>query len=176
MSNSPSDQEIQQAANVISRLPKGYLPFDLFIAIAAKVTVPTMEVVPLRRNGDKLEILLTQRPEDDPYWPSGWHMTGTVIRANDAEGTDFSSGIQRVLRDELHGTVTPLGEIKFAGMKFWDVARGRELDRMFYFETDARDEDVQGGKFFDVDNLPESTLEHHKVMIPEIVAKFRSNL
>ena len=71
MNNPPSDEEIRNAAGVIARLPKGYLPFELFIAIAAKTTVPTMEVAPLRRNGEKVEILLTQRPNNDPYWPGG---------------------------------------------------------------------------------------------------------
>lgn len=171
--NRPTDKEIHNAAEIIKKLPKGYLPFELFIAIAAKVTVPTMEVAPLRRNGERIEVLMTKRPDDDPYWPGGWHLTGTVIRANDAEGTDFSSGIERVLRDELHGTITPVGKVRYAGMKFWDVKRGRELDQMFYFETDATDEDVKEGQFFDVEDLPDSTLEHHKIMIPEIVTAFR---
>jgi len=174
--NQPSSEEIHQAADVIKRLPKGYLPFELFIAVASKVTVPTMEVAPLRRTSDgNVEVLLTKRPVDDPYWPGGWHLTGTVIRANDKEGTDFSSGVERVLRDELHGAVKPIDGIKYAGMKFWDVKRGRELDQMFYFETKATDTDVREGKFFNVNSLPESTLEHHKIMIPEIVAAFLSN-
>lgn len=171
--NRPTEEEIAQAVRVINKLPKGYLPFDLFIAVAAKVTVPTMEVAALRRAGNgNVEVLLTQRPADDPYWPSGWHLTGTVIRANDKEGTDFSSGVERVLQDELHGTIKPVSDIKYAGIKFWDVKRGRELDQMFYFETNATDEDVQEGKFFDVSKLPETTLEHHKIMIPEIVEAF----
>lgn len=174
LQNRPTDEEIHQAAEIIARLPKGYLPFELFIAVAAKITMPTMEVAPLRKNGDKLEVLMTQRPADDPYWPSGWHLTGTVIRANDNEGADFASCFERVLRDELHNTIHPLDEMHYVGMKFWDVKRGRELDQMFYFETNARDEDVREGAFFDVENLPETTLEHHKIMVPEIAAAFRA--
>lgn len=176
MQKTPTDDEIKQAASVINRLPKGFLPFDLFIAIASKVTVPTMELAPIRRgkNGD-IEVLLTQRPADDPYWPDEWHMPGTVIRASDNEGTDFSSGVERVLQDELHGTVRMLGEPKYVGMKFWEIPRGRELDQIFYFETDARDEDVVEGKFFNVNNLPESTILQHKIMIPEIVAAIKDD-
>ena len=96
------------------------------------------------------------------------------MRANDTEGTDFSSGVQRVLKDELHGTIRPISDIQYAGMKFWDVKRGRELDQMFYFETDATDDDVQEGQFWDVEQLPDTTLEHHKIMIPEIVAAFHA--
>lgn len=171
--NRPTEEEVHMAADVIRRLPKGFLPFDLFISIAEKVTTPTMEVAPLRRRGDKIEVLMTQRPDTDPHWPGGWHLTGTVVRATDDEG-DFSSGFNRVLYDELHGTVQPIDEIQYVGMKFWDVERGRELDQMFYFETNATDDDVKEGAFFDVENLPVTTLEHHKIMIPEIVSAFLS--
>lgn len=168
----PTPEEIHQAAGVIKRLPKGFLPFELFIAIAEKVTTPTMETAPLRTNPEGgVEVLLTQRPADDPHWPSGWHIPGTVIRATDNEG-NFQSGFERVLKDELHGTVRPLGSLHRVGIKFWDVNRGRELDIVHYFETDAADEAVMEGKFFDVNDLPETTLEHHKVMIPEIAAAF----
>lgn len=174
MSNTPTDDEIKQAVDVIDRVQKGFLPHDLFIAVAAKVTMPTMELVPVRqdKNGE-VEVLLTQRPDDDPYWPSQWHMPGTVIRASDNEGTDFSSGMERVLQNELYGTIRMIGEPQYAGMKFWNVLRGRELDQIFYFETDAKDEDVVEGRFFSANNLPELTMSHHKIMIPEIAAAFK---
>lgn len=173
--NIPSEKEIQQAAEVIWKLPKGTLPLELFYAVAAKVTVPTMELAPLRVTGNKIEILLTKRPATDPYWPNLWHMTGTVIRANDDEGSDFASGVARVLRDELHGSIPMIGKPQFVGIHFWDVSRGRELDQMFYFVTDARDEAVQEGQFFDVTDVPDTTIEHHKIMIPEIVDAFKAS-
>jgi hypothetical protein len=172
----PTDNEIKQAVDVVKRLEKGFLPFDLFIAFASKVVMPTMELLPVRRSesGD-IEVLLTQRPGDDPYWPNEWHIPGTVIRASDNEGTDFSSGVKRVMQNELHGTIHMIGRPQYAGMKFWDVARGRELDQMFYFETNTKDADVVEGKFFPANNLPETTMSHHKIMIPEIVAAFLNN-
>jgi hypothetical protein len=175
MLDTPSEDEIKQAVDVVNRLQKGFLPFDLFIALASKITMPTMELLPVRRseNGE-VEVLLTQRPADDPYWPNEWHIPGTVIRASDNEGTDFLSGVERVMQNELHGTIKMIGKPQYVGMKFWDVARGRELDQIFYFETDAKDTDVIEGKFFSADNLPESTMVHHKVMIPEIVTVVKS--
>jgi hypothetical protein len=59
--------------------------------------------------------------------------------------------------------------------KFWDVERGRELDSVFYFETDVKDEDILEGTFFPVDQLPDLTIDHHKVMIPEIAVAFLHN-
>ena len=56
----PSPEEIHFAAAVINRLPKGFLPRELFEAIAAKTTTPTMEVAPIRHGVDgEPEILLT---------------------------------------------------------------------------------------------------------------------
>ena len=173
--NMPSEKEIHQAVETIWKLPKGTLPIELFYAVAAKVTVPTMELAPLRVAGNKIEILLTRRAETDPYWPNLWHLTGTVLRADDDEGSDFSSGVTRVLRDELHGSIPMIGKPQFVGIHFWDVPRGRELDQVFYFVTNAQDDAVQEGQFFDVTDLPDTTIEHHKVIIPEIVTAFEAS-
>lgn len=171
--NIPSQEDIAFASDVLIRSPKGFLPFELFLAVAARVTTPTMELAPLRQNDDgTLEILLTQRPATDPYWPNGWHMPGTVLRATDKEG-DFSSGIERILRDELHGKVPMRGMPAYVTTKFWDVLRGRELDTVYYFKTDVADSDLVEGKFFAVDDLPSTTLDHHKIIITEIAAAFR---
>ncbi len=169
----PTPEEIAQAAEVLRRLPKGFLPLEIFHAIAEKVTTPTMEVAPLRVNeAGEVEVLLTKRPDDDPHWPGGWHIPGTVIRATDDEGS-LQSGFERVLQKELHGSIPVVDDLQLVSMKFWDVTRGRELDMVHYFETNATDEDVAEGQFFTVDHLPEMTLDHHKIMIPEIVATFR---
>jgi hypothetical protein len=99
-------------------------------------------------------------------------MPGTVIRSTDQEGS-LDSGFHRILAGELEGRVQPLAEPVYVGMKFWDVERGRELDQMHYIEVEA-DADTPG-QFFAIDNLPATTLDHHKVMIPEIMAAFEFN-
>lgn len=168
-----TDDEINQVAEILSRLPKGFLPFPIFIQVTRLVTTPTMEVAPLRMVNGSPEIYLTQRPHDDPYWPSGWHIPGTVIRSTDNEH-DFSSGFARVLADELGEAFTFVEEPVFVGIKFWDVSRGRELDMVHYVHVEVDEDAILPGKFFTVDELPETTLEHHKIMIPEIIAAFES--
>jgi hypothetical protein len=168
-----TDEEIRITAENLKRLPKGFLPKEIFLAVAELVTTPTMEVAPLRINENRqTEVLLTQRPADDAHWPNGWHMPGTVIRSTDEEGS-LRSGFNRILQSELKEDVRPLAEPVFVGTKFWDVERGRELDQMYYIEVEANDETP--GQFFTVDNLPETTLAHHKVMIPEIIMAFEFN-
>ncbi|QHN43320.1 hypothetical protein GII36_05740 [Candidatus Mycosynbacter amalyticus] len=170
--NRPSNEEISQAVDTLNRLPRGYLPFDLFIAVSAKITQPSYELLAIRVNQGITEVLLTQRPKDDPFWPGEWHMTGTIIRASDAEGQDFPSCRERVLRDEMHGVVKPIDEIEYAGLRFGDSRRAKELNHMFYFVTDVSDDEIQEGKFWPVDALPERTITHHRIMIPRIVDMF----
>ncbi len=169
-----TEQEIQNVADMLARLPRGYLPQPIFWAVARLVTMPCMEVAPLRIVNGQLEIYLTQRPENDPHWPNGWHIPGTIIRSSDEEGS-LKTGIERVLKDELEG-LRCVSEPAFVTMKFWDVTRGRELDLVHYVLVETTDETKLDGKFFSVENLPESTLEHHKIMIPEIATAYRATL
>ena len=170
-----SEEEIRVTAEYLRRLPKGFLPKEIFLAVAELVTTPTMEVAPLRTNEQgQTEVLLVQRPADDAHWPSGWHMPGTVIRSTDQEGS-LDSGFHRILAGELEGQVRPLANPVYVGMKFWDVERGRELDQMHYIEVEADDIADMPGQFFTIDTLPDTTLGHHKVMIPEIMAAFEVN-
>ncbi|HCR55580.1 TPA: hypothetical protein DIV49_01275 [Candidatus Saccharibacteria bacterium] len=168
-----TDDEINAVASQLQRLPRGYLPLPIFWSVANLVTTPTMEVAPLRNTADGLEIYLTQRPENDPHWPSGWHIPGTVIRSTDEEGS-LASGFARVLKDELGEGIRYVGEPVQVTTKFWDVTRGRELDLVHYIEVEVIDDTKLTGQFFPVNSLPESTLEHHKIMIPEIVAAYEA--
>lgn len=174
--NQPTQEELQQAVDVLARLPRGFLPKQVFLEVARLVTTPTIEVAPLRENADgTIEILLTKRPADDPHWANMWHITGTILLSTDEEGDGFTSGVERVLRGELQGVIPILDGVHYVSTKFWDVARGRELDQIFYFKTNVADEAVREGRFFNVEHLPESVIDHHKIMISEIVQKFRKN-
>lgn len=167
----PTEQEIAQATEVLSRLTKGFLPFPLFLQVTRLMTTPTMEVAPIRMRGDEPEVFLTQRPVDDPYWPNGWHIPGTVIRSTD-EPESFKSGFDRVLRDELGPAFSYVNQPVFVGMKFWDVLRGRELDMLHFVDVEVDESRPLPGKFFTLDELPETSLAHHKIMIPEIIEAF----
>ena len=132
-----------------------------------------MEVAPLRMtNEGRIEILLTQRPADDKHWPNEWHIPGTVIRSTDEPG-NFHTGFQRVLHDELNDAVVYPTEPQFVGVKFWDAHRGRELDHLHYVEVSVVDGAKVPGQFFDVTQLPETTIATHKIMIPEIAEAYR---
>lgn len=164
-----SKEEIDQAASLLRRLPKGFLPYDIFIQVARLVTTPTMEVAPIRMREGKLEIYLTKRSPHDLHWPSSWHIPGTVIRSTDDEG-NFTSGFKRVLDDELGPAFQYVSDPQLVYTKFWDVLRGRELDMVHYIWVEVNETTPINGAFFQRENIPESTIEHHKIMIPEIFA------
>lgn len=167
----PTESEIRIAADVLRRLPKGFLPYEIFIAVTSKVVTPTMELAPLKINDKgEVEIFMIRRPDDDLHWPGQWHMPGTVIRSTDKEG-DFSTGIERILQEELGGVRIAKGPV-YVGMKFLDIPRGRELDQMFYVEVEPGDELDGMGEFFSVDNLPSNTMRSQLGMIREITDAF----
>lgn len=167
-----SDSDILDIAKKLERLEPGYLPEPIFHALTKIIVLPTMEVAPVRINiHGEVEVLLTQRDKNDRYWPGGWHMPGTVLRATDNVG-ELNSGLERVLRDELFDAVRPVGELTFVGTKFWDIERGRELDQMHYLEVEVVDATKLPGGFFTLTSLPDLTIDCHKIMIPEIIAAF----
>lgn len=168
-------EEIKQTAENLRRLPRGFLPLEVFNSIAELVATPTIDVAPLRERDGRLEVFMLPRPDDDPYWAGQWHMPGTVLRSTDNEG-DFSSGFERLFakKGEGEGKIVPVTEPKHIGTKFWNVERGRELDHMHYVVVETTGDDVDlPGVFFPVDELPDNTIEHHKVMIGEIVEAYR---
>jgi hypothetical protein len=162
----PTNSEIEKAADIISRLPKGFLPYPLFMAIASKVVTPTLELVICQRVNNELKVLLTRRPDNDTYWPGEWHIPGTVIRATDNEHT-FRSCFDRILRDELHDLVT-ITDPAYVSTEFWDIERGREVDQLFCaWSQDVYDlpDDI---KFFSIKKLPEPFMKNHIKIVAKI--------
>ncbi len=170
----PSDEEIAQAVEVLSRLSRGFLPFELFIQVARLVTTPTVDFAPVRKTEQgEVEIFLTQREPDDLYWPNEWHVPGGVLRSTDDEG-DFSSGYSRTMDGELGGGLVAIGEPQFVAMKFWDGLRGRELEIVHYVEVEVKPGVSLPGAFFDVTKLPENTIKQQLSVIAEVAAAYRA--
>jgi hypothetical protein len=162
----PSDEEIGTAVDVIHRLPRGYLPYPLFIAITAKIVTPTLELAIIDGGSGKLQVLLVKRPDDDLYWPGQWHVPGTVIRSTDTEG-GFNSCFTRILDEELSGLVT-INQPKRTSIEFWEVERGRELDQLFYSELISSQKLSENIQFFPFDRLPKNLMRHHREVLHKI--------
>jgi hypothetical protein len=167
-SNSLSESEVKQAAALLSRLKPGLLPFEIFHEVARVSTMPIVEVVPLRvAQRGITEILLLQREDDDPVWPGQLHVPGTVVRASDTPGS-FDDPLNRVLTKELANTKTT--SPVFVKNILHHSGRGMEASQIFWVEVEG---EPAGGKFYDVDSLPESIVQSQLDFIPDAIAHFR---
>ncbi|MGI9027314.1 MAG: NUDIX domain-containing protein, partial [Candidatus Saccharimonadales bacterium] len=154
MSDYPLTPEvIQDTADKLSQLEPGFLPLPIFLQITRLAVTSIVEVVPLRKNGDAVEVLLLKRPADDPHWPNQLHTPGTVLRPTDREH-NYSDAFKRILNDEL-GITTPQ-EPTFVTTVFHRVNRGTELALVFYLEIPG---ETASGDFYDSDKLPSGVVE-----------------
>lgn len=153
----------------LAQFKPGYLPKPIFLQLAQLLTLPIVEVVPLRKRGERVEILLTQRSADDPFWPRQWHVPGTVVRATDTPGT-FADPLQRVLQQELKGVAT--AEPEFVKTVFHHSGRGMEMSQIFWVEVTG---EPIVGEFYDTDNLPPTVVTSQLDFIPAAIAHFKKS-
>jgi hypothetical protein len=167
MSSNLSDEQIQQTAELLKAFEPGFLPYPVFEQIARLVALPIVEFVPLRKTGEKVEVLLIQRPADDPIFPSMQHTPGTVILATDAnEGLQDSwAAFKRILKDELKDT--QVSGPHYIGSMFHHSKRGAEQAQIYWVEVLG---EPQVGTFYPVDDLPEGLIESQRKFI-ELAAK-----
>jgi len=163
-----SQDEIAQTVRLLQRLTPGFLPFDIFHQVARLVALPIVEVVPLRRTAaGQVEVLLLERPADDPVWPSMLHTPGTVVRATDTPGS-FDDPLQRILQSELAGT--PTGKPVFVQSLLHHQARGAEVSQIFWVEVMG---EPTVGQFYPADALPATVVQTQVPFILDAVDKFR---
>lgn len=172
------DTELSQAVDYLKSLPAGRLPKEIFLQFARLMVVPVIELVPVRLGNDgTAEVLLVQRPADDPVWPSMWHVPGTVIRTTDKmdAGNDYDQPLERLLgpEGELAGikTVGKPVEIETERRR---VARGDELAVIHYIEVQG---EATAGRFFALDEYPANVpqpgiVPHHDAFVRRAAARF----
>lgn len=149
MNDQLSGQQIDQVSHLLSQFDPGFLPYPIFIEIARLCALPIVEIVPFRRNGAAIDILLLDRGADDPLFANQLHTPGTVVRATDTE----QSAIDRILHVELGGvpTTSPV----FVTYVLHKSKRGAESARVFWVEVQ---EEPRKGKFYASDNLPDTLM------------------
>ena len=159
-----SEEEINKAAALLSKLKPGYLPQRLFDEINRLHVTSTVVVVPLVRLADGPQVLLVQRGygPNEPVWPGHWHLPGTMLRPDDKEGS-YSDAFKRILDGELGGVATS-GQPEYVLTGFTETKRGREHTQVYWIEVTGK---PVIGSLFPVSNLPIPNLEHE---IPYIKA------
>ena len=138
---------------LIRRLPLEGTSAKVFTEIAKKFVLVTINLVVLRFETGRLQVLLLQRSKHDPCWPNEWHIPGTVLRRTDFPGVPIGSDypilrIEQVeLKAKLKNPPILVGEMYLPATR-----RGAELTKFFLGELE--DNKIVQGKFFSLDDLP----------------------
>lgn len=150
----PTAKEIQTAARVLSKLEPGFLPRPIFEQVTRLNVTPIIELVPLRKGANYIEVLLLKRADDDPSWPGMLHTPGTVLRSTDIK-SGIEGALERIFTEELG--VSPISHPIFYDTVFHKVKRGSELASVYYVDMDSAE--VAAGQWYRVDNLPDSIVD-----------------
>jgi hypothetical protein len=151
----------------LQSLDPGYLPENVFHAIARLVVLPTYVVIPLLVEKDALRVYLARRPHNDPHYAGLLHPPGTVIRPTDRTLADC---YHRLLRSELNEVSVKRGPV-FVDLVFEQIKRGREISLLHCVELEnARNMD----SLCDVDNLPADVMPTDVSRIAMVVNRFRN--
>jgi hypothetical protein len=166
-----ADIELAAAVDSLRKLEPGFLPYPIFQEIARLVVLPIVELVPVRKGLDGgIEVLLTQRDPDDPFWPGMWHNPGTVVRATDASG-DYDGPLKRIWQDELGLAQAP--EVHFVDGFLHRTRRGSESTRVYWAELLDR---PKNGTFFAAAALPANTIKSHIKIIQAAASTYRDSV
>lgn len=159
-----SDDEIRLVSNLLSKLDPGLLPFSIFHEITRITTTPIIEIVPLRRDGENIKILLLKREHDDPVWPGQLHVPGTVIRATDT----LEDAFNRILTKELGGLTA--SRPKFVKNVLHRSGRGMESSQIYWIDIAG---EASTGQFYEVGELPEALVKSQMDFIPAAIDDYR---
>jgi len=143
------------------------MPLAVFRALAPRIKTIPVELGIFRGSMPMgtLEVLLTQRPIDDPeFTPGAWHMPGTPMYPRES----VSKTLIRLKQNEGLGGFTEPCFIGFVDSVEHDLAPIRPMMALLHIaEAHAR---YQGeGRFFRITKLPHNMLHPHRVFLARMV-------
>lgn len=166
-----SPDEITTAIELLGRLQPGFLPGEIFHAIARLTVLTALEMVPFRLDEmGRTQVLLIRRSLQDKFWPNMLHVPGTIIRATD-EGENFEGAIERLLKEEMGDPPVVRGPIVF-GVGLHPSVRGVETLIMSWVQL----QDSPKGEFYLVDDLPTELIEEQIPLIHQAMGNFREKI
>ncbi|MDO8557216.1 MAG: hypothetical protein Q7R98_02020 [Candidatus Jorgensenbacteria bacterium] len=166
-----SAAEIRQCADLMERIPDGFIPPEIFPKWVGKFPSGPMEIIIFDEHG---QVFMIPRPDGDKEYPGKpSHCPGTVQRPGETEAQAirraFKSGeglnslnVQRVIRicdaDVMKGTGRGENPTRQERAVIWVGFHKGPFTGNF-------------GGFYDPNHLPENTLEHHRnTLIPHAIA------
>lgn len=153
-------------AELLGRIdPKKPYGTALYNAIARLSWNMFFEAVAIRRNGKKLEVYLRKRADDDTAYPGEWHAPGSVFRPGENE-CDVANRLER----EFGVQVTSFRKIgEYVDWKKGE-ARGSGVSRVYLVKLNGAPREDERHGWFPVNELPEVTVDSHRLaIIPKAV-------
>ncbi|MDD5110838.1 MAG: NUDIX domain-containing protein [Patescibacteria group bacterium] len=134
--------------------PAKPLGTELFGALCRVTLTVAVEAVALRYtpNRDAVEVLLTQRADNDPAYPGKTHCPGTALRP----GETAEDAFRRLSKGEFFSEVTAW---TLAGT--WNNPH-EERGHFFHLVYVCEVKEGSRGKWFPVKALPGTIVEHHR--------------
>lgn len=164
-----SDAQIDQLTGLLKQLESGKdVPLPVFFEFARLQCVPVLELVPLRRQEGRAEVLLIKRPADDPFFAGLWHTPGTIIRSRDG---DLRGALLRLLDHELAG-VSFAGPPRLVMEQLHHSKRGMESATIFYREVS---DNAGIGQWHPADNLPADLIDSQRDFIQAASTQFKQD-
>ena len=159
--------KVAELVKLLSGLEPGFYPYEVFKQFARLNTLSIVEIVPLRFNKSKVEVLLLRRDEEDEFWPGLLHTPGCVVRSSDIRNGK-NLALRRVLKDELNDleVSSPI----FVSHQYRVSERGSESAQIFWVEVFG---EYSVGKFYDIESLPADLVEGQKGFIKESARQFK---
>lgn len=164
MDSNLSEEEIRTLADLLAKLKPGFLPAPVFYQLARLTVTPIIEIFPMHYElGGRIDVLLTQRDQDDPIWPGQLQVPRTVVRATD----DAASPFVRLISEELKNT--PVAQPVFVKNVFRNSERGIEASQIYYVDITGQ---PTIGQLYDTKQLPHNMLQSQSVLMPAVVETF----
>lgn len=137
------------------------LPINVFYAILRKTIAVAVELAVLRHSSTGFEILLTQRPPEDPYYANMWHLPGKIVQP----GKTKIETLRSLLREEVATELEKISSSRVPQRYEYENPNGKRGPVIQYLHslelTYEEAAVVTVGGFFPLNRLPEPLVASH---------------
>jgi ADP-ribose pyrophosphatase YjhB (NUDIX family) len=157
MTNAENAELVRLLTKLASELQNNMAMWPAVFDALLKITPRTsIETVIARRQQGMIEVLLTKRPDDDPYFPGQWHSPGSFFRQRET----LADVLHRISRREIRAKIIHPQFVTYQNN--WNEPRGHTIGLVHLCQTES---EPQEGEFFSLHNLPDNIVWHHPEML-----------
>lgn len=166
----------EESAQLAALLAKMTWPVSLevFYTLCAKTITVGVDLALIRTSGPMPEVLLTQRPPDDPFFPGLWHLPGGLVIPGQ---TGLSTIAKRALKADadIQLSVEPecvmVRDILMGPPGLHTSPRGQEIYRLYHYAMQEGDPTVaenETRRFYPLNQMPDQFILHQTPSIAKL--------